>query len=80
MAALPEYRQILADFTGMTVHLAAPSTHQVFPMARMPLDLLLSRVQYLELTSFLVPVGGLERQLFENAFGAFARFVILFAR
>jgi hypothetical protein len=32
----------------------------------------------LEFISFYVPTGAVERQLFEHAYGAFARFVTIF--
>ncbi|KAK4141195.1 uncharacterized protein C8A04DRAFT_31294 [Dichotomopilus funicola] len=73
--ALPEYRRILDEFAGSSVHVAAPLTHQAFPMARDPGPggLRLNQVNYLELTSFHVPTGAVERKLFEHAYGAFAR-------
>ncbi|GAB1315522.1 hypothetical protein MFIFM68171_05732 [Madurella fahalii] len=70
---LREYRRILDEFAASSVHLAAPLTHQAFPMARDPVGLLLDGVDYLELTCFHVALGALEHQLFEHAYGAFVR-------
>lgn len=74
-AALQDYRRILDDLAVSSVQLASPLTHQAFSMARGPVDLWLNRVEYLELTCFYIPPGALERQLFEHAYAAFARFV-----
>ncbi|KAH8648705.1 hypothetical protein BX600DRAFT_490253 [Xylariales sp. PMI_506] len=72
-AVLHEYQRILDDFATSSAHLAAPLTHQTFPMARSPVDLWFGVIQHFELTSFYVPPGAAERQLFEHAYGAFAR-------
>ncbi|KAI0872379.1 hypothetical protein GGS24DRAFT_18584 [Hypoxylon argillaceum] len=72
-AASHEYHRILDGVVGSSDHIAGPSTHQVFPMARGPASQLFARVEFLELTCFHVPPGGLERQLFETAYAAFVR-------
>ncbi|KAH8653531.1 hypothetical protein BX600DRAFT_385995 [Xylariales sp. PMI_506] len=74
-ASLDEYRRILDDFAGSSAHLAAPLTRQAFLITSGSADLWLFRVEYLELTSFYIPSGALESQLFEQAYGAFIRFV-----
>jgi hypothetical protein len=65
----------LEDFAVSSAHLAAPLTHQAFPMARSPVGLSLDGVEYLELICFHVSPGALERQLLEHAYAAFTRFV-----
>ncbi|KAL6908637.1 hypothetical protein GGI43DRAFT_149888 [Trichoderma evansii] len=75
-AALHEYRRILDDFAGLSIHLAASITQQAFPMARGPLGVWLDSRSYIELATFYIPQGAHERQLFEQAYAAFDRMTV----
>ncbi|KAL7916220.1 hypothetical protein GGI35DRAFT_473516 [Trichoderma velutinum] len=76
-AVLHDYRQILDDFVASSAHISSPLTYQAFPIARDHEGSIgLDRVEYLELIWFHIPPGALERQLFEYAYGAFARMTV----
>ncbi|KAL2199443.1 hypothetical protein P885DRAFT_67471 [Corynascus similis CBS 632.67] len=69
--ALPQYHRILDHYAASSADLAAPLTHQNFQIAGNSRDPVFGWVKYLELTSFHIPPGKVERVLFEHAYGAF---------
>lgn len=73
--ALPQYHRILDHYAASSADLAAPLTHQNFQIAGNSRDPVFGWVKYLELTSFHIPPGKVERVLFEHAYGAFTWFV-----
>lgn len=79
-AASQDYRRILDVFAASSVHLLAPLKHQALLMPRCLGAPWLTdwRGPYMELISFYVPAGVVERQLFEHAYGAFIRFVTIY--
>ncbi|KAL9484768.1 hypothetical protein ACSS6W_003557 [Trichoderma asperelloides] len=74
--ALHEYRRILDAFAVSSTHLAASITHEAFPMARGPVGVWLDPRSYIELTTFYIPQGAHERELFEQAYAAFDRMTV----
>jgi hypothetical protein len=78
--ALHDYSRILDGLAASSVHLATPLTHQTLTMPRNGMRPWLGngRVKYLELVCFRVQPGLLERELFEHAYAAFAKFVVFY--
>jgi hypothetical protein len=77
-ASIQKYYQIFDAFAASSGYLDAPLKHQAFPLGnplgRPQLDQL-EFWRLIELTSFYVPRGVLDRQLFEQAYSNFRRFV-----
>ncbi|PNP49582.1 hypothetical protein THARTR1_09904 [Trichoderma harzianum] len=75
-AVLHECRRMLDDIVASSA-ISSPPTYQTFPIARDHEGSTgLDRVEHLELIWFHLPPGALERQLFEHAYGDFARMAV----
>ena len=69
------------DFTGSSIDLAAPVTHETFPISRgFNGQSSLDNTGHLEWTCFHVPPGMLARRLFEYTYSPFIRSVPLSPR